>query len=190
MGKALRIGTDLHIFGPHELYKHDDPLIFKCDYLLGDIVEMFNCKKKDVEKAKAFRNYLVKLYRKKFVFGNHEIDFTLSAYEIIEVDGVRILLCHGHIPIWGEEKSMEWTTKKYGAGFIKRAGSFIFNKWRDIFGGFKITEEDLYNLEQYAKKHNCQHIICGHKHPKENFDETRNGIRITILSRGIHTINV
>ena len=80
--------------------------------------------------------------------------------------------------------------KKMGAGFLKRSFSWVFNKFRDAFGGFKISDSDIKKIVDYAKQKNCQVSIGGHKHPKEIYDKKHNGVRVIILPRGISEIYI
>lgn len=193
----LYVANDVHIYGPHQLISDDDLSIEHCQYLLGDIIDMANVKKKDVKKAKQFMERIIAMYNGAYIMGNHELwkkdfyhDIRTPDHIVIKDPGNPILLCHGHVPLWGKEKTDKWMGKTPGAGFFKRTFSKFFNCWRDTFGGFKITDKDLDKLAKYAKEKECKTIVIGHKHPLETKYYRKKGIKIIILKRGFNEIEV
>lgn len=188
---TIKIANDLHIFAPHALCKYNDKRLAQQQYLIGDIVDYANCKKKELKIADALYKKLKEIYGECYVDGNHELKYgSGSDFITIPNPGNKIMLCHGHIPLWSPEKAKKWMSQDPGAGIIRRSISFLFNKWRDQFGGFKITQEDCATLARYAKKHKCKTIIIGHKHPKESFWTKHSGIKIVILKRGFNVVRI
>lgn len=194
---TLYVANDIHVFGPHQLIDEHDTAIEHCQYLLGDIVDMANVKNDKVDQAKIYMERLIAMYHGGYIMGNHELyrrdywqDIRTPDHIVIKQPKNPILLCHGHIPLWGKERSKKWMGKKAGAGFLKRTFSRLFNKWRDKFGGFKITDDDLLALAHYAIEKECKTIIIGHKHPLETMEFKKKGIRIVILKRGFNEIKI
>lgn len=193
----LRIANDVHVYGPHELVAPYDLALEYQQYLIGDIVDMANVKKDKIKEAKRFMAHLVKEFNGAYVMGNHELwtEKTMNGldtpeYLVIKNPGNHVLLCHGHVPLWGRKKTAKYMGKKPGAGFFKRTFSKIFNKWRDTFGGFSISEDDIKNLYRYAVEHGCKTIIVGHKHPLETKYYKVKGVRIVILKRGFNEVEI
>lgn len=192
----FKIATDLHIFGPHQFVKPKDLAVDYQTYLLGDIVDMANVKKEDIDKARSMIKHLVTIYNGRYIMGNHELymlDMMNSVptpdHIIVQRPGNNIMLCHGHIPLWGKERSYKWMDKKAGAGFLRRSVSWGINKYRDVFGGH-VSDKDLRKLHDYAVDNGCRTIITGHKHPKSTEIYTHRNVKIIVLRRGFHNLEV
>lgn len=187
---TLKIATDVHLYGPHQLYDPRDMAIDHCDYLIGDIVDMWGVEKKKINEAADKIEYLNNIYLSRYIKGNHEMLPREIELQIITVNHMKVLLCHGHIPLWGREKSDLWMGQDIGAGCFKRSMTWIYSKFRGTFGGLKVSDSNLKKLSDYAKMHKCQTIIIGHHHPKETYQNTHKGIKIIILKRGITDVEL
>lgn len=192
MAERILVGTDIHLFGPHQLMDpYDKSTIFKLKQLYaltGDNIDNANCKRDQLSYAAEITKELMDHFGDLFVFGNHIMIPNQNEFCIRTINQKKVLFSHLHIPLWGREKTEAYMGKSMGAGFFKRSLSWTFNKFRDSFGGFKIKESDIKKIVDYAKLHKCQVIIGGHIHPKETYDKKHSGVRVIILKRGINEI--
>jgi predicted phosphodiesterase len=150
---------------------------------------MSNVLKKHVDDAADLIDRLNRFYGLRYIKGNHELLPWENEFQRIVKQGRSIVFCHGHIPLWGREKSFDWMDREAGSGCVRRSGSWLINKYRDVFGG-DLSKKDLANLATFAKMHKCDYIILGHKHPNEVIDVTYRGIRIIVLPPGITKVRL
>jgi len=194
---TLRIANDIHVFGPHEIVGPNDLALNYQNYLLGDIVDFANVEKDRIKEAQTMFAYLVNLYDGAYIMGNHELwkDKELDGvptpdYIVIHDSNNPTLLCHGHVPIWGKKKVEKWMDKEIGAGKLRRFFSCLFNKYRDEYGGFDLSEDEVENIYHYTVKHGCRTIVLGHMHPKETIHFRVKGINVVVLKRGFNEVEI
>ena len=192
----IRVATDLHLYGPHQIGSIDDLTTDKVDYLLGDIIDMKCVKKSEVEEAKKTLDGLVEKFGDRYLIGNHELLGALkpNLMTIVESEDYRYLLSHGHVFLWSDDRIKKWLGMSFGMSFIGRWGVWIANKFREIFDYGKLKKEEIKILGEIAISHKCDEIIIGHVHSKEEYYYTyeREGRLISIhtLPRGITEVDL
>ena len=180
----LTIFADLHLYGPKaeditikELidYKNANENTF----LLGDIIDFKNTRKKDMEKAKKDYIALKTVFGKDYIDGNHENNTHFSGIpqtfnKVIHLqDSRKLLLTHGHRIFWTAEKAERWEFKvpkgisnikwhamKLACDFDER---FLRGKNDEIVHYLQAKKQRY--VRAYADKHQADILICGHKHP-------------------------
>lgn len=193
------IGNDLHIGSKHATHTYDDLLILvkskiysneKQVVLNGDIIDMANVPKKDVDFWKEKLEYLLYLCNACgpfFIRGNHELN-QVEASDFAFVDGVYFK--HGDLGIlWPLEKALEYRAKKPGAGFLKRMITPIYDNLRHL-KPWNPSECFYKAVDKIIEGHKPRAICLGHTHPVSNIDFMYKGVRILILKRGVQEIEI
>jgi hypothetical protein len=157
---------------------------------IGDIVDLKNCKKSEVGKAKdAIRDLAIACHQTNSVYigGNHELNYGSLLLSVIINNA---LYTHGHL-MTNYDKYYKWDldTKEAGAGFFKR--HFITPTIDGLrrFKEVRPNDELLKNIDRIAKQNpEVKEFYMGHSHPPEDVVFHHAGIKCTILSRGIHYV--
>lgn len=176
----LSLIADTHLFAPNEM-KVDFNGENQNEYLLGDIVDLANCKKKEVDKAYLEYKKLKDIYGRRFLCGNHE-RISVTNDLISPKDGV--ILAHGDFESWGHEKAFEYRSKPHGAGAFKRKFVVGMVEAFEKSVGRDLDQKFIEAAVKLAKDYGCHTYIAGHLHPKEMIDIIADGIRIIIVPRG------
>lgn len=170
----LTIWADTHKWAPNAL--KDQPTVNDAKdpncWLLGDIIDLANCKKTSVESAKTEYNNLKAAFGYRYIPGNHERmlltnDCIYQPYYTEDGKLNQIILFHGDFESWGPKKAKKYRSKEHGAGPFKR--KFIVN----AIEGFELLfdrnfkQAFINRCRELMKTHFYQHttLICGHMHP-------------------------
>jgi len=185
--------SDLHLFGTHK--KIDIDLEFGPEvFYIGDIVDIKNCRKKNINEAKQLLEKIEKNAGKNYIAGNHELKKGSNEYIIYK----NILLCHGDIFLWSKERYLKWRN-----GSIKPGKSDFIRfllRLKNCFVRFRIinlNENVLNKIYKYvlALDKGVNTVIIGHEHPNKiikkkiainNYPE----ITIIIVPRGKNYIDI
>ena len=128
MKQKYLIITDWHLGAPYELSSmlpwdrissfNENRVIF-----LGDIYDVKNCKKDDVDRIKGLRDLLLNNYI--VVSGNNELVHNHLYKKFCTKQGIHLII-HGDYPLWGHKKAIKNRNKKAGAGVhLKLCGIWI-----------------------------------------------------------------
>lgn len=177
----FKIYNDIHLFAPHVLNVEFD---YSSNVILnGDIVDLVNCKKKDVEKAESFITHLVGIYGSRYVSGNHDP----HDYMYYKQNGV--LFEHGDYIFWGSEKANKFRAKRPGAGWLRRnLGVPLANTVRPKYR--ELSDLEINRCMDSMHVHTCHTIVLGHKHFDKIIDIKVKEFRIIVLPRGVHEIDI
>lgn len=155
--------------------------------LLGDIIDLACCPKKNLNFLRRDYALLKKEYGERYISGNHERDWNDQLQFSVIRDGV--YFCHGDL-LSNFEKWRAYRKKPQGAGFLKSI-------WVDFAEDFEwlkekrnLPEAFITNAVQKAAGARCHTVVCGHFHPKEKIELVVNGIRIIVLPKGKSVIEV
>lgn len=177
----FKVYNDIHIFSSHEIKTIFDES--KNVILNGDIVDLLNCKKSQVEEAKEKIAQLKSIYGVRYISGNHELGFW-NKYNTR--DGV--LFIHGDYILWGDEKSNKFRSQRPGSGWFKRHIAIpVIDAFRPKSG--KLSFDQIKSCIDLLKVEKCHTIVMGHLHYKEVID-LKGNMRIIVLPRGMHEIEV
>jgi UDP-2,3-diacylglucosamine pyrophosphatase LpxH len=159
---------------------------FSC-YLLGDIVDIANCRYKDLDQA--LKDLKMIAGKTNYCRGNHECNAVDAPDEILIWD--QVLLTHGDYASWGKERSDKFRNKKWGASWFKR--NFI-SKPIDALRRFKeagVNENNLQYLFEAKKRYpNLRYVIHGHGHPGSIIHYEAHGVKVLMLPQGISDIGI
>jgi UDP-2,3-diacylglucosamine pyrophosphatase LpxH len=158
-------------------------------YFIGDIVDLANCKKKHLEKAKQIRWELA-TRSLGWVDGNHERIDLNNTVLMIHNSVIAVIAVHGDFEAWGDKKAIAYRSKKHGAGWFKRNLWVRSLKVFEKFGKHKPKQKMINNLIKKAKDFEASVIICGHTHPKKTYDEVHDGVRVIVLKRGLNEVDI
>lgn len=184
------IFNDLHLYSPYELpfdpypdyeLKHDI-------ILLGDIIDLYNCKYSDLAEAQGVKKSLEFQFGDRYISGNHELTFS-NTLHVEKVGDHNVLFIHGDSLYWDDERYRKFRSSKPGASAIKRLGSKIWNKLRHLKSE-KIANIVFDRASQLAEDWECHLIITGHQHPLHTLIRTHNEIMILCLPQGRHCVNI
>jgi UDP-2,3-diacylglucosamine pyrophosphatase LpxH len=197
----LVIYNDLHIGGPKEvmsltqfresLRKDENEDV----WLLGDIIEMKNCKKSEVGNLGWELTDLYRRYGKQYIFGNHEgmkdIGLRFVKYHPTQAypNCPAIILSHGDFEAWGEERALKFRHSPHGAGTLKRTLVAAIDEAR-LFVEAKLSQAHIDRACTLMRDNKCSVYICGHKHPKKMIVHETNGMKIIVLPKGRNALEV
>lgn len=181
----LKLFTDLHIFGPLQIMTPQDLLLKIKDsdqtVLLGDIVDLKNCRKEDVGRAKDLILTLKGMCI--YVTGNHELGFAdLPTSSHLN----KTFFSHSHL-LSNFEKYSKWDLKykEPGAGPFKRK---VITPLVDKLRRFKEVRPNQELLENLKDLYDVERVYLGHSHPPQNIDFRVGEAMVTILTRGEHDV--
>jgi len=189
--------ADTHFYGAHGL--NDLALAYGPDtFYLGDIYDLKNAAKDDVEKAEKAIRQLRDRAGKRYVRGNHEVyafGAGAKAEDYYTTQG-GILFTHGHYNIcYSDEEVTKWESAKAGAGTFKRAG----RKWLEgvVEKPDRPRREAVTHAAEMVVRHNkahpddpCHTIVFGHTHVKKVFAETVDKIRVVNVPMGMTELDL
>ena len=187
--KSIIVWCDVHMLASNEWHEAP-PAAYKSEneFLIGDIVDFANCKKKDLKEANELFDRFKMLYADKYLVGNHELTKPKTRYLVIND---RIALAHGDYEAWGEAKAEKYRSKEPGAGFIKRALWVNFLESFERYWDRKYKQEFIDRATAVMDELGCDHYICGHMHPKTTAQIVlKDGRTITVLARGRNEITL
>lgn len=193
----IRVFNDIHLFGVRPTHEFVDVVkaINDSPYpvlLNGDIVDIANCKYKDLPKAKQALDLLYDKAKKvgHVVSGNHECNKVAAPNEDY-IDGAnQILAAHGDIPCWGKERSDLFRNQTPGAGIFKRTASLIIDYLRHLKKDRPNSSEKSWIAEKQFENKGLRVCIFGHNHPREPIFFTVAGINCVVMPQGIHDIEI
>lgn len=179
----LKIMADLHLFSSHPFGDYDVLNLTPDVILLGDIVDLKQCKKKDLPKAKT----LIEKLRKKhtYISGNHELDFFNMVYS--PMSGIK--LTHGDYIFWGSDKAKAAREEEPGNGIFGRTLSSILAGGRSLCDG-KVSTEDMDQAVKFMKEYQTKILIVGHKHPKNVIITLREKYEFICVPQGYTELEV
>lgn len=155
-------------------------------YLLGDIVDIANCKYAELGDAIETLKFLNK--NSVFIRGNHECD-AVDAYDSVLIDG-HIMLSHGDIPMWKPERVKKFRGQKWGAGWFKRnIVSKLIHEGRRFIEVRPNERLVAWIEKQIEKNSSLEYFVFGHSHPPKPVFFTVKGRACVILPRGCHDLS-
>jgi len=179
---------DAHIGGPHQLFKIGQALPNDIDIICGDCFDFANVDKDYIERLTLHYTMVKAKYGNRYTEGNHECSHWEHFHYQWEAPSGRICASsHGHLT-WDKKKIRKWQNKEDGAGSIKRGFSYLLNRYRDTFGGFKITDDELDRAFEYMNRQGFHMMALGHKHPLELKVFTEGDMELRFYPRGIHPV--
>ena len=194
----IRIINDIHLYGVNPTMSIGTLVaaIAGSPYpvvLNGDVVDIANCKYKDLPSAAQTFMLLrdkVKSREASFVVrGNHECNVTQDPDALLVGDS--ILITHGDIPMWGKDRSEKFRSQKRGAGFLKRqlVSRMIdgLRRYWTVRPNDRVIE---YVAEQKKFYPNLKYVIMGHSHPPKEIWFQVAGVSCCILPRGVNDLNL
>jgi len=195
----IGIYNDVHFFGAHsDTIVSIDHVLGNANredhFLNGDIVDRVNAPKKKVDDATEIMERLHNAYHGRYAFGNHE---GTSIYDMdypwyVHLEEEQVLIAHGDVFMWGEEKAEKYRTQDLGATWLWRKAATAYNDAFRANGlGFKyLDEEDMVRIRDFCKPLGVKLVICGHTHPMRRTIEQIDDIKVLILKRGYHQVDI
>jgi len=179
--------ADIHLCSSHETPVDFTALDPETTVLLGDIVDLKGCKKKDVGYA---RELLIELWGKfpLHVSGNHELTHFWMSVVLTKVAG-GLLVEHGDELFWGLSKSVAFRSQNAGRGFFGRLGAKALNKLRFLKKA-KLSKDDLERVSRRALSMRVKKVVVAHKHPKKLLYYKYNGVKIWVVPPGLTKIDL
>lgn len=184
--------ADTHLFSKYEVpnirQKVLDLPANENTILLGDIVDLSCCDKKNLDRARAVERDLLLKHGTNYLDGNHDPEYPIGTFKIIN----GIYFSHGDI----DANPIKWSKyrrnhlKNQGAGWFKKL--FIMNTvslFNELVGG-KPKLDFFVRASHEAKKYNCHTYVGAHFHPKQLIDVNYDGIRIVVVPQGITEIEL
>lgn len=189
----ITIGNDIHLGSKHATHTWEDfyyAITFNHGIILnGDIFDLANCKRSEVEMWKQRAQETKKMVEAcggHYILGNHSLN-QIDAPNFVIID--RIYLAHGDYMFWSKEKADAYRSKKPGAGFFKRWFTPVYDQLRHFADGGP-NELFFKNADKIIEQYKPRAIVVGHRHPRENIIFDYKGVRCYILKRGIQTIDL
>lgn len=191
----LRIINDIHILGVDPYMSYDEMLkAIKTSphpvYLAGDVVDLINCKKEDVDFAIAMTEQLFHLGE--CLSGNHDpIDRIIPGAKREALIWDRILITHGDEASWGVERADKFRSKEFGASWFKRnLVSRPISALRHLLA-VRPNSNHLAFVERKKKQYPLlKHIVMGHSHPQAQVVFHHAGVQCIILPQGVNDIGL
>ena len=185
-----KIFSDLHKYSPIEI-DYKDMFSPQDNYVyLGDNIDLANCSRSDINKAKNDIEILKKAYGPRFCSGNHCLSNIAEKFIGKAKDDSLILFEHGDISLWGSKRSFKYRSKNPGAGWFKRTFLVRITHFLRQFTVNRLNKKAKERIYNICKVWHCDTYVCGHKHPKELMDIRYKDIRIIVVPRGVTEIDV
>lgn len=186
--RAITLYTDVHIFGPHEMTVHWDYRNLD-HYYLGDNIDVSHCNRRLVHHAKEAAIRMSDRFAGRCVKGNHELSAMRPEVPVYLRVG-NALLHHGHYLFWTAEKCEKYLAKIPGMPGYKIP--FTLPAWDFLRYIAKPGINSLFRRQvaSLAATYNVDTIICGHRHPPHRIETVIDDIRIVILPRGKHVVEI
>lgn len=184
----LKFITDLHIFGPHEI---DRTLIsIDWDYAIGDIFDIKNTRKFELEKARAMeQRYAFRRVGRYYVVGNHDGIISPYTYITTVIEGKKILICH-HYQYLDPKVANEMNAAKREYKGVTKLYWKLLGTFHKLVNYGNLSFQDKKDAAKWAKEFDCEVIIFGHTHTEKLVDELVDGIRVINLPRGYSEIEI
>jgi predicted phosphodiesterase len=179
--------ADTHKFAPHALDIDIplDPAVIEREniWLLGDIVDLKGCDQRDKERCLNYYNALCKAYGRRYIKGNHDGE---PVEPFIELEGY-IILTHGDIVCWTEEKAMAFRNmqKFQGYGCFKSMINWARHLWKQRINKVEV-EQGTALLNRWGKKI----IVYGHSHTTKVLMKKVKDKVLVNIPRGITVIDL
>lgn len=184
--------TDTHIGATNQLpgfsEKDLDPSN-ENEWVLGDVFDLTNCKKKEVKLLQGRLDHFRKLYGKRYITGNHEAQKDADLFQWID-QSKGVAAMHGDFIFWGLEKSFKYRNKDHGAGLLKRL--LWVNAIEAIEKGYdrQVNSDDLNRFSGYCKSNGIKVLIVGHMHPKKTLKIYHGDLVLIVLKRGTSALDI
>lgn len=184
----LILWADTHYFADHEIKKKIEEA--PNTYLLGDIVDFKNCRKKDLDEAISYYDRLKFIFEDKMIDGNHEISKGDHYLTVETLEGKTVGFTHGHRIFWSTEKVIDWENRPVkGIGAFKEFKLTVAHELRTLFKTSKsLSKSNQNKCLEYMKNYNLDVLLLGHIHPKKLIDIEIEGKRVVVCERGRNTI--
>lgn len=188
----LVIYNDIHCGNPREVMGIDqllwslsiDKKKSETIYLLGDVIDLKNCPKRQVDVYHGMARELAKTCN--YLFGNHE---AMGSVGVRFIKYQNIILSHGDLEAWGEERALKFRNSPHGAGPLKRMMVAAIDEARLLIDA-KLSQEHIDRACKLMRDNGCDTYICGHKHPKQRIVHEVNGMKIIVLQKGRNEVNL
>lgn len=187
----IEVATDLHIGSTNQQSSLLEVSLLANrpnTILLGDIIDLANCKRSDVNVMYAEMRDLQSKLGSRYILGNHERASTIDQILIVTPTSstIRTAFMHGDFISWGPDRATQYRTKPKGASLLKR--TFLVNT---IEAFERLIDRSSYKLLTRAAEVAAilcvDQVVMGHVHPRSTIDTF--GIpRVTVLPRGIHRL--
>ena len=193
----IRYISDVHLFGVAPFYTLEELvfLITSSPYpvvLNGDIVDIANCKTKELPEAYQTLILLVALVKKHngyFIRGNHECDAVDEADELLICN--YILATHGDKAMWSIEKWRKFRAQSKGAGWIKRN---LISKPISTLRHLRTVRPNntfkAWITEAKKRYPEIKYIFVGHTHAPEMIRFTQDEVESIMFPQGKTDINL
>lgn len=171
--------ADLHLGSPIEIKPEKLFIAGENKILLGDIVDLANCKKDTVQYYRELHDELIGIHGYQYIRGNHER--LVIQNEIITRNGV--LFAHGDLEA-NPERWAKYRKKSHGAGWFKRKFIVPFIREAEEIIDRKPKQDFLDRAAGLATVNYCHTYVCGHFHVDEVTIVNHKNIKIVLLPRG------
>lgn len=180
------IHADYHIGAPNEI--DSGPIFNDFDsehkvILLGDIIDLANCKKSDVAYLYSQIVLLTKAFGDQYVYGNHSRMGLRNRNYYAQSETNKILFTHGDIEA-NYDRWKEYRLKPHGASWFKRNIVVPFIEKFESIHDRKLRDRFIRAAAKEAKDSGCNVYVCGHFHPKKIETIIYDDIRIIVVPRG------
>lgn len=178
------IYNDIHKYGPNEMkvdYEFGEYVIYN-----GDIVDIAEGYYGDLPSANEFLYNLIEKAKGNFTSGNHE-----KMMEYSYVIKNNILFTHGDLIFKDISDAKKFRWGKEGSSHFRRFYvSIAYYFRRFIKSNQLILDHEMDEAVVWANKYNCHTVVCGHKHPNEILTRIKNEVKLIVLPRGVHTVDL
>lgn len=183
--KEFTFGTDYHLDAPNEIKIGDDvDITSKYTWFLGDIWDAINCKKSRVKFVLEKITGLLKMMGERFVGDNHDYLIRGEVGKPRMIPNTKTLVMGGSQLFWDEDRLHDYTSKEYGAGFVKRQIWVRMLMLISKFASDKVSDVAFTRAFNYAIEFGADEVIAGHKHPTKVLIRSIEGFTLKVLPRG------
>jgi metallophosphoesterase superfamily enzyme len=156
--------------------------------LNGDICDLANCKKSEVEDVKRFANSLRN--RCTYIQGNHSLNAIADGFDFFYATPC-ILFSHGHRVSWSKTMCDKFMSQEEGAGWFKRQILVrTVDALRRLLAVRPSKHAKAFIEAEKAKNPALTTLIMGHSHPLNHVYFTHVGVHCVILKRGVWDITI
>ena len=191
--KQLIIYSDLHLGASHSVGSYQELIELKDItnvYLLGDIIDMRNVKKRHIKRWERRIRRLELKFGDHYIAGNHECKYKIDN-SFNSFDG--ITLTHGHILDWTNAKVQEWQKSSGGKGKFGRFFYAIYKvgimRAKKKSKPYTPSNKLINNVDFECRYRQSNALIMGHKHHTCDIT-TPQGNRFITVGRGKTEINL
>lgn len=191
--KKVKVVNDVHIGSKYSDDKHarkklDDLENNGAVFLVGDIVDMSACPKKDVKKLRAYQQELIAKWGSNYLRGNH--DLIPDHFSFLKIG--KTCFTHGHL-VGDKKRVAKWIKyekKEAGAGRLKLIWVDVADDMDWLKGQRPLPEDIINEAVKLAKRNGCVEIILGHYHPLKELRYNREGVLVRCLPKGFNEIEI